>query len=91
WPCPDPADISPCVCCALEENTIRDMDCSSVTSDQEIVTAFSADMPFYTYRTLTILNVQSESFTTLNEFSFGLASFSKVIITNTSLQFIGDG
>lgn len=52
-PCPNPHDILPCQCYAIS-NTTMDINCSNVTSEDQLRVVFSKRFPFINFRTLTI-------------------------------------
>lgn len=90
WPCPNPVEISPCVCTADADFQL-DMDCSAVTSDEELTQSFQAEMSFDLYRTLTISPTDTSFLNTFTAETFGNRYFENVKITNTKLQVIDDG
>ncbi|XP_068241724.1 oplophorus-luciferin 2-monooxygenase non-catalytic subunit-like [Palaemon carinicauda] len=52
-PCPNPSDIMPCECYPISNTTI-DINCSNVTSEEQIRSIFNKPFPFTNFRTLTI-------------------------------------
>ncbi|XP_064089634.1 oplophorus-luciferin 2-monooxygenase non-catalytic subunit-like [Macrobrachium nipponense] len=52
-PCPNPQDIQPCACYAIS-NTTMDINCSNVTSEDQLRVIFNRRFPFINFRALTI-------------------------------------
>lgn len=92
WPCPEPDDITPCVC--TRDGDYIDMDCSEVQDDNQLAGAFQAYFHFYTFRQLRIFKDETESrvpITTLNATTFNNASFAMIEISHTNLVDITGG
>nr|ANG56300.1 leucine rich repeat only protein [Eriocheir sinensis] len=89
FPCPDVIAISPCVCTqvGLELN----LDCSRVTSDNQLAGVFKADFPFNNFSMLTIVadsDAPRINIVSLDADTFQDVSFVNIHITHTNLQFI---
>ncbi|KAK3878698.1 hypothetical protein Pcinc_016682 [Petrolisthes cinctipes] len=82
-PCPNAADIAPCVCTVLPDNGME-MDCSSVTSSNELALVFSAEIPFLDFESLTIQN--NDAITSLRAGDLGDATFRIITIMGGSLE-----
>jgi len=86
--CPEAGDILPCVCSVDHGNHVM-MDCSMVESEDELATAFSANMPDTHFRKLTIDH--NEHLKMLREGDLGAASFEQIWITYSALEEVQAG
>ncbi|XP_047485653.1 oplophorus-luciferin 2-monooxygenase non-catalytic subunit-like [Penaeus chinensis] len=82
-PCPDPADIFPCVCTTGSENHMT-MDCSDLASEDELARVFSSNLPFTKFHLLKI--EENQNLRVLREGDLGPASFSVIIINGGVLE-----
>ncbi|XP_071532408.1 oplophorus-luciferin 2-monooxygenase non-catalytic subunit-like [Panulirus ornatus] len=86
WPCPVDVEIRPCVCTTDADFNLY-MDCSDVTSVDQLATVFSQDLPFPDFRTLTI--IPASPFSPLDALPagvFGIATFQHVVISGTYIS-----
>lgn len=87
-PCPDSADIFPCVCTSYPDFSM-DMDCSAVTSSNQLAIALNADLPFLDFNHFLIRN--NSYITTLRVGDLGKATFERITISGGILETIVDG
>ncbi|XP_071532410.1 oplophorus-luciferin 2-monooxygenase non-catalytic subunit-like [Panulirus ornatus] len=86
WPCPVDVEIRPCVCTTDADFNLY-MDCSEVTSADQLATVFSQDFPFPDFQILTI--IQLSPFSPLDALPagvFGIATFQHVVISGTYIS-----
>ncbi|KAK4318248.1 hypothetical protein Pmani_010742 [Petrolisthes manimaculis] len=84
-PCPPAEDIQPCVCTVIDSSTYDiEMDCSSVTTNDELASIFSKDFPYNDFFSLVIDN--NNHLTTIRPGDFGQKTFQQIHITSGSLQ-----
>ena len=85
--CPEPQDISPCVC---SNSSIRlmAMDCSKVLDGDELVRVFSAFFPVKTFHKLTVAD--NPFLTTLPNGVFGEVSFNNINVHGGVLESVGE-
>lgn len=86
-PCPDEVDILPCVCTV--QTDFMDMDCSAVTSSNQLALVFSAEFPFLNFNNLFIIN--NTRITSLRIGDLGQATFQRISITGGSLETVVEG
>ncbi|XP_063595505.1 oplophorus-luciferin 2-monooxygenase non-catalytic subunit-like [Penaeus indicus] len=87
-PCPDPQDISPCVCTVdLQHN--MDIDCSQVESEDQLAQVFSSNIPFPTFHKLFI--ERNQHLRVLRNGDLGPASFQIIEILHGVLEEVQDG
>ncbi|ROT68494.1 Oplophorus-luciferin 2-monooxygenase non-catalytic subunit [Penaeus vannamei] len=82
-PCPDPHDISPCVCTADEQHNM-DIDCSQVESEDQLARVFSSTIPFPHFHALYIDG--NQRLKVLRRGDLGPASFELIHITGGVLE-----
>ncbi|XP_069998252.1 oplophorus-luciferin 2-monooxygenase non-catalytic subunit [Penaeus vannamei] len=82
-PCPDPHDISPCVCTADEQHSM-DVDCSQVESEDQLARVFSSTIPFPQFHALYIDG--NQRLKVLRRGDLGPASFELIHITGGVLE-----
>lgn len=87
-PCPDPDDIRPCIC-SIGENYAMNMDCSNITSEQQLEEIFHTDFPFDNFNKLEITN--NSYLEVLRAGVLGNATFTEINIKNCALHTIQDG
>lgn len=87
-PCPNANDISPCVCTVKEDFTM-DMDCSGVSSSNELSWIFSNDFPFLDFDNLIIRG--NEHIRSLRVGDLGQATFQRINITDGTLESVVHG
>ncbi|XP_047485609.1 oplophorus-luciferin 2-monooxygenase non-catalytic subunit-like [Penaeus chinensis] len=86
--CPDPQDISPCVCTVdLQHN--MDIDCSQVESEDQLAQVFSSNIPFPTFQKLLI--DRNKNLRVLRNGDLGPASFQIIEIVHGILEEVQDG
>lgn len=84
-PCPPAADIQPCVCTVLDSTTFEiEMDCSSVTSNEQLASIFSRDFPYDNFHYLVIEN--NNYLKTVRAGDLGQKSFREITISYSSLE-----
>ncbi|KAK4318247.1 hypothetical protein Pmani_010741 [Petrolisthes manimaculis] len=84
-PCPPAEDIQPCVCTVIDSSTYDiEMDCSSVTTNDELASIFSKDFPYNGFFSLVIEN--NYDLTIIRQGDFGQKTFQQIHITSGSLQ-----
>ncbi|MPC65957.1 Oplophorus-luciferin 2-monooxygenase non-catalytic subunit [Portunus trituberculatus] len=89
WPCPQQNDIKPCVC--YRNRDLLSLDCSAVTSDLQLQSAFKAYFPFENFTLLTIIAKPNEKRVPINFLSediFQNVTFANIRISHTELSFI---
>ncbi|XP_063605712.1 oplophorus-luciferin 2-monooxygenase non-catalytic subunit-like [Penaeus indicus] len=86
-PCPDPQDISPCVCTVDLQHSM-DIDCSQVESEDQLAQAFSSYIPFPHFHALYISGNQHLKI--LRNGDLGPASFERIYITGGVLEEVQD-
>nr|XP_045608676.1 oplophorus-luciferin 2-monooxygenase non-catalytic subunit-like [Procambarus clarkii] len=92
WPCPDDAAISPCTCSITEDYDMK-LDCSLVTSNEELARVFSSVFPYTQFLELRIVQDPSDPNYDINAIETGLFtgfSFERIIIQGTKLKVIED-
>ncbi|XP_042859952.1 oplophorus-luciferin 2-monooxygenase non-catalytic subunit-like [Penaeus japonicus] len=82
-PCPDPQDISPCICTVDAQHNM-DIDCSQVQSEDQLARVFSSNIPFTHFRRLDIL--QNQHLQVLRKGALGPASFELITISDGVLE-----
>ncbi|KAK3867760.1 hypothetical protein Pcinc_026805 [Petrolisthes cinctipes] len=84
-PCPPAEDIQPCVCTVLDSSTFDiEMDCSSVTTNDQLASIFSKDFPFKDILSLVIDN--NNDLTTIRPGDFGQNTFQEIHISGGRLK-----
>ncbi|KAK4318246.1 hypothetical protein Pmani_010740 [Petrolisthes manimaculis] len=84
-PCPPAEDIQPCVCTVIDSSTYDiEMDCSSVTTNDELASIFSKDFPYNDFFSLEIKN--NFHLTTIRPGDFGQKTFQQIHILGGSLK-----
>ncbi|XP_047486213.1 oplophorus-luciferin 2-monooxygenase non-catalytic subunit-like [Penaeus chinensis] len=86
-PCPDPQDISPCVCTVSEQHKM-DIDCSQVESEDQLAQVFSSYIPFTNFHALYIN--ENQHLKILRNGDLGPASFEWIYITGGVLEEVQD-
>ncbi|XP_037793527.1 oplophorus-luciferin 2-monooxygenase non-catalytic subunit-like [Penaeus monodon] len=86
-PCPDPQDISPCVCTVDEQHNMK-LDCSQVESEDQLAQVFSSYIPFTHFHSLYISGNQHLKI--LRNGALGPASFEWIHITEGVLEEVQD-
>lgn len=89
FPCPEAADIAPCVCSEVGQEL--NLDCSNVIDDTQLQTVFKANFPFYNFTQLTIAANSGDpriNIVNLIENTFQNISFSSIRISHTALTSI---
>lgn len=90
WPCPPQTGILPCTCETDNSYNII-MDCSDVTSEDELANAFNVMFPFDDVDSLTINNAaMTNDIQNLTSGIFQTKSFRDVMIVGTNLERIAD-
>lgn len=87
-PCPDPQDISPCVCTVDEQHNMK-LDCSQVESEDQLAQVFSSNIPFPSFRKL-LIN-RNQHLKVLRNGDLGPASFQIIEIMSGLLEEVQDG
>lgn len=87
-PCPNTADIAPCVCTVMQDNSIE-MDCSDVSNEDELERVFRAEFPFPAFKRLVIY--ENSDLAVLWEGVLGITNYEEIIITKGVLQAVDDG
>jgi len=87
-PCPDPQDISPCVC-TVDVQRNMDIDCSQVESEDQLAQVFSSNIPFPKFNKLVIY--RNPHLTVLRNGDLGPASFQIIEMTSGVLEEVQDG
>ncbi|KAK8392980.1 hypothetical protein O3P69_013188 [Scylla paramamosain] len=85
--CPEPQDISPCVCSNSSVLSLK-MDCSEVLDESELARVFSAFFPIKAFDKLTISH--NQFLTTLPDGVFGEVSFTNIYVTGGVLESVGE-
>ncbi|XP_071541492.1 oplophorus-luciferin 2-monooxygenase non-catalytic subunit-like [Panulirus ornatus] len=85
--CPDAQDIFPCVCSLNSQNSM-DMNCSEVTSEDELAAVFQANFPSTTFHRLTIFG--NRQLRILKSDALGSATFEEFWITDGALELVED-
>lgn len=85
--CPDADDIFPCVCTHAVDGFL-DMNCSSVTSEDELAGVFQANFPTAAFRRLTIFG--NSHLQVLKSDALGSATFQEFWITDGILELVED-
>ena len=85
FPCPEAADIAPCVC-TVDVNSSLNMDCSAITSNEDLNTVFLSDFPVPTFKDFMIGN--NTYFTELQSNCFGNVTFQRIIILDTNINYV---
>ena len=84
YPCPGAADIAPCVCTVDGSNLY--MDCSAISSNEELNAVFLNDFPvpaFYEFR------IDDNPFLTqLQFYCFGNVTFQRIILQYTNINYV---
>ncbi|KAK3867763.1 hypothetical protein Pcinc_026808 [Petrolisthes cinctipes] len=84
-PCPPAEDIQPCVCTVIDSSTFDiEMDCSSVTTNDELASIFSKDFPYNDFFSLVIDN--NNHLTTIRPGDLGQKTFQEIHISSGSLK-----
>lgn len=86
--CPDPQDISPCVCTVDVQHNM-DIDCSQVESEDQLAQVFSSNIPFPKFNKLVIEG--NPHLTVLRNGDLGPASFQIIEMTSGVLEEVQDG
>ncbi|XP_050731152.1 oplophorus-luciferin 2-monooxygenase non-catalytic subunit-like [Eriocheir sinensis] len=89
YPCPEVADISPCVCTQVDLEL--NLDCSRVADDTQLEQVFQADFPFNNFSMLTIIANPEDpriNIVTLGADTFQDVTFANIHISHTNLEFI---
>ena len=85
FPCPEAADIAPCICYIDGSNRLN-MDCSNITSNEELNSVFLGDIPsteFYRFK------IYDNTFITqLQGSCFGNVTFERIEIVNTNINYV---
>lgn len=87
-PCPDPQDISPCICTVDSQHNM-DIDCSLVESEDQLARVFSANIPFTKFNMLRIKD--NKKLSVLRNGDLGPASFQIIEVKNGVLEEVQDG
>ena len=85
FPCPDPSAITPCICSVDGYNHLN-MDCSNITSDDNLKQVFSSDFPvkeFYEF-----LIERNEHLSQLGANVFGNVTFERIYIRVTNVTLV---
>ncbi|KAK3867761.1 hypothetical protein Pcinc_026806 [Petrolisthes cinctipes] len=83
-PCPPAEDIQPCVCTVIDSSTYDiGMDCSSVTTNDQLASIFSKDFPYNDFFSLVIDN--NYDLTTIRPGDLGQKTFQEIYISYGSL------
>ncbi|KAK3867762.1 hypothetical protein Pcinc_026807 [Petrolisthes cinctipes] len=84
-PCPPAEDIQPCVCTVIDSSTFDiEMDCSSVTTNDQLASIFSKDFPYNDFFSLVIEN--NNHLTTIRLGDLGQKTFQEIHISDGSLK-----
>nr|XP_053653787.1 oplophorus-luciferin 2-monooxygenase non-catalytic subunit-like isoform X1 [Cherax quadricarinatus] len=86
-PCPPDADILPCVC-TVQSSVDMYMDCSAVTSSEELRTIFSINFPFVNFIRLDIIG--NTALTELRAGDLGPTTYKEIYITGGVLEIIDE-
>lgn len=87
-PCPNANDISPCACTVKADFTM-DMDCSQVSSSNELSEIFGKDFPFLDFDTLLIND--NPHIRSIRIGDLGQATFQRINITGGTLESVVHG
>ncbi|CAL4124927.1 unnamed protein product, partial [Meganyctiphanes norvegica] len=87
--CPDSTDIAPCVCYIDPEDQTLNMDCSKVTSNEELAKVFTAEFPYTDFKQLYAYGAWN--LTVLGEGVFGPVTFSEIYIHMSGVRVIEEG
>ena len=85
YPCPEDADIAPCVCW-VDSSSRLFLDCSNITSNEALNEVFLNPFPdteFYEF-----LISSNNNFTQLQSNCFGNVSFERIVILDTSINLV---
>ena len=85
--CPEASSIAPCVCSVDAESRLY-MDCSSITSNDELRNVYLNDFPnteFYEFKLYDNNNI-----TELGTYVFGNVTFERILIENTKIDSVSE-
>lgn len=85
YPCPEAADIVPCTCMVDVDRNLN-MDCSAITSNEELNAVFLSDIPVPDFHEFKILD--NDYFTQLQPNCFANVTFEKINIQHTNIDFV---
>ena len=85
FPCPEMTAIAPCICTADTSNHLI-MDCSNVTSNEELNNAFQGHFPVTDFYEFVIQN--NDYFSQLQSGCFKNVTFERIFIYNTSINLV---
>ena len=87
FPCPEDPDISPCLCSVDEENHLY-IDCSNVTSNEELRNVFTSHFPFTDFYQFSISD--NTDVTALEHHVFGNVTFERIEIRGTNISLVSE-